>query len=99
MAQFKDDSKEWIRLKDFKESNPNEVADYAVAHQLTEEPAFKWWVPHILKKSKQILSAIKKQYFRTHSKFGVELRRASKGHFRLTETQGPPSGATQLLRK
>ena len=34
LAQFKDGSKQWISLKDFKESNPVEVVDYAVAHQL-----------------------------------------------------------------
>ena len=73
LAQFKDGSQQWISLKDFKESNPVEVADYAVAHQLVEEPAFKWWVPHVLKKRKRILSAMKKRDFRTHSKFGVEV--------------------------
>jgi response regulator RpfG family c-di-GMP phosphodiesterase len=30
-------------------------------------------VPNVLKKRKRILSAMKRRYFRTHSKFGVEL--------------------------
>jgi hypothetical protein len=38
----------WENLKDLKASNPVEVAEYAVANRLVEEPAFKWWVPHIL---------------------------------------------------
>ena len=93
MAQFKDCSQQWISLKDFRESNPNEVADYDVVHQLVEEPAFKWWEPHVLKKRKWILSAMKKRYFRTISKFGVELPRLLRGHFRLTRKQEPPFGA------
>jgi hypothetical protein len=30
----------WERLADLKESNPVEIADYAVAHGLESEPAF-----------------------------------------------------------
>jgi hypothetical protein len=31
-------------LKDLKESNPVEVAEYAVANKIDDEPAFAWWV-------------------------------------------------------
>ena len=31
----------WIDLKDLKESNPIEVAEYAVTNRIVEEPAFK----------------------------------------------------------
>ena len=33
---------------DLKASNPVEVAEYAVANRLVKEPAFKWWVPHVI---------------------------------------------------
>ena len=39
---WKDGSQQWISLKDLKESNPIEVADYVAAMKLTGEPAFKW---------------------------------------------------------
>jgi hypothetical protein len=47
-----------VDLKDLKESNPVEVAEYAVAHKLVSEPAFKWWVPYVLKKKERIIPKI-----------------------------------------
>ena len=48
LMQAKDQSLEWVTLKEAKESFPVQLAEYAVANHLTEEPAFKWWVPHVL---------------------------------------------------
>jgi len=73
LLRLKDQSTQWHKLKDLKESNPVEVAQYAVRNNLQDEPAFKWWVPYILRKTKRILKAMKKRYFRTHQKFGIEL--------------------------
>jgi hypothetical protein len=50
LVQLKDVSISWEKLKDLKASNPVEVAEYAVANRLVEEPAFKWWVPHVLRR-------------------------------------------------
>jgi hypothetical protein len=50
-----------------------EVAEYAVAHGIAEEPAFSWWVPFTLKKREAIVSAVNKRYkTRTH-KFGIRI--------------------------
>ena len=38
----------WITLKSLKETNPVEVAEYAVDNKIDEEPAFDWWVHHVL---------------------------------------------------
>ena len=73
LVRLKDHSTEWIKLKDLKDSNPLEVAQYAVDNKLTDEPAFKWWVPFTIRKRNRILKAMKKRYFRTHQKFGIEL--------------------------
>ena len=43
LVQWKDGSISWEKLTDLKASNPVEVAEYAVANRLLEEPAFKWW--------------------------------------------------------
>jgi hypothetical protein len=40
LLQWKDGSNTWIPLKDLKESNPVDVAEYAVANKLVHEPAF-----------------------------------------------------------
>jgi hypothetical protein len=36
----------WERLMDLKESNPIEVAEYAIWRGIDNEPAFAWWVPY-----------------------------------------------------
>ncbi len=41
-VEWKDGSTSWERLADLKESNPVEIADYAVTHGLDSEPAFAW---------------------------------------------------------
>jgi hypothetical protein len=71
--RWKDLSITWVDLKDLKESNPVDVAEYAVAHKLVLEPAFKWWVPYVLKKKERIIAKIKTHYLRRDQKFGIPL--------------------------
>ena len=40
LVEWKEGSSDWVPLKDLKESNPVEVAEYAKANGLSEEPAF-----------------------------------------------------------
>jgi hypothetical protein len=68
---LKDSSLSWEKLKDLKASNPIKVAEYAIANRLIEEPAFKWWAPHILCHRNQIISKVKSQYWKTTDKFGI----------------------------
>jgi hypothetical protein len=49
-VKWKDGSTSWEALKDLKESNPVEVAEYSVSTKLVSEPAFAWWVPFTLKR-------------------------------------------------
>ena len=56
-----------------KASNPVEVAEYAVANHLTEEPAFKWWVSHVIKHRNRIISKVKLRYWKTTHKFRIHL--------------------------
>jgi hypothetical protein len=48
LCQWRDGSSTWVPLVDLKDSNPVELAEYAVANKLQEEPAFKWWVSSVL---------------------------------------------------
>ena len=43
-----------------------------------DEPAFRWWLPHTIKKRNRILKAMQKRYFRTHQKFGIEVPKTVK---------------------
>ena len=60
-------------LKDLKESNPVEVAEYAVAHKLDDKAAFEWWVPFTLRKRNMIISAVKSRVKRKTHKYGIEI--------------------------
>jgi hypothetical protein len=73
LCQWKDGSSDWIDLKHLKESNPIELAEYAVANRIQEEPAFKWWVPETLRTRNRIIGKVKKRYWKTSHKFGVRL--------------------------
>ena len=55
LVEWKDGSTIWMKLKDLKESIPIDVAEYSVANLIFEEPAFKWWVPHTIRKRKRII--------------------------------------------
>ena len=52
LVQWKDRSTIWTPLKDLKESNPVEVAEYAVANKIANEPAFIWWANNVHRKHK-----------------------------------------------
>ncbi len=51
LVEWANSSQQWIDLKILKESNPVQVlAEYAMARNIGEEPAFVWWVHYILRK-------------------------------------------------
>jgi hypothetical protein len=49
LCQWRDGSSSWVPLVELKDSNPVELAEYAVANRIHEEPAFKWWVADVLR--------------------------------------------------
>ena len=73
LVEWKDGFSEWVSLKALKESNPIEVAEYAQANLIDKSPAFRWYVPHVLRKQDRIVSKIKSKYWRTTHKFGIRL--------------------------
>eukprot|EP00957_Ditylum_brightwellii_P138876 10585433-Ditylum_brightwellii.AAC.1 len=73
LVQFKDEGQEWVKLKDLKAANPVEFAEYVVVNCLADKPAFKWWVPHAIRKREQIINKVKSKYWRMSHKFGIRL--------------------------
>jgi hypothetical protein len=57
-CQWKDGSSSWEKLSNLKELHPLETAKYAVTMGIDQEPAFNWWVPHVLRKRDRIISAV-----------------------------------------
>jgi hypothetical protein len=70
-----DKSEQWIPLKDLKESNPVDVAEFAVARGISDEPAFDWWVPYTLRKKDNIIAAVKSRMKVNTHKYGIEVPR------------------------
>jgi hypothetical protein len=63
-------------LADLKESHPIETAKYAKILGIDHEPAFNWWVPHVLSKRDRIISLVSKRnprYLKWTHNFGTEL--------------------------
>ncbi len=80
-CQWKDGSTSWENLADLKESHLIETAEYAVTKGIDLEPAFNWWVPHVLKKRDWIISLVCKRttrYLKRTHKFGIEVPKTVK---------------------
>jgi hypothetical protein len=90
-VQWKDGSTSWQSLKDLKEAYPVAVAEYAVAQGIDDEPAFNWWVHHVLRKREHIIALVMKRRTRflkkTH-KFGIEVPRFVAEAYALDKKNG-----------
>jgi hypothetical protein len=85
---WKNGETSWERLADLKESCPVEIAEYAVTQGIDHEPAFCWWVPHVLKKRDRIISAVSKRFHKRTHKFGIEVPRTVDDAIRLDRENG-----------
>ena len=88
LIHWKDGSETWIPLKDMKESHPVEVAEFAKARDIDEEPAFVWWCPYVLRKRDVILSKIKARIRKTTHKYGVEIPEDVSQAYKLDRENG-----------
>ncbi len=62
-VEFSDGTTSLLPLKDVKERNPIELAEYAILNKLDDEPAFKWWVAHVIPKRNRMVNKVKKRYW------------------------------------
>jgi len=87
-VEWRDGSTSWLPLRDVKDSNPLELAQYAIANGIQEEPAFKWWVQEIMRKKKRIIAKIKTKYWKTTHKFGIEIPKSVEHALRIDYETG-----------
>ena len=64
---WNDGTSTWIPLKNIKESNPVEVVEYAISSNISNKPAFAWWVNHTLKGGTELSSRCTIDWQRRHS--------------------------------
>ena len=71
LVNFKDGTSAWLPLSYGKESNPIELAEYAMSRYIQTEPAFAWWVTHTLKERTRIINKLRVRAYKINMKFGV----------------------------
>ena len=71
-----------------KDSFPVQTAEYSVLSKLSQEAAFAWWVPFVLKKQNRIISKIKSKYWTRTHKFGIQVPKWVKQAKKIDEQNG-----------
>ena len=88
LVTFNNGTEEWIPLKIMKQSNPVEVAEFAVARGINEETAFAWWAPFTLRSRNHIISSVAAGIRQISHKYGVEIPRSIKESFDIDAKNG-----------
>ncbi len=86
--RWKDGTTSWVSLRDAKDSNPVEVAEYAVANKISDEPAYAWWVRHTLRKRDALIKKVKSRYWKRTHKYGIELPHSVEEALRIDQRTG-----------
>ena len=88
LVEWKDGSMDWVKLASLKESYPVQLAEYAVANEIDHEPAYKWWVPSVLRRRDRIINKVKSKYWRTTHKFGIRIPKTVEEAYEIDRTTG-----------
>ena len=87
-VQWADGTINWSPLKELKDSNPIEAAEYAALHSLLHEDAFKWWARKTLKRRDAYIGKVKTRYWKRTHKFGIEMLKSVKDALVLDKQLG-----------
>ena len=87
-ARWKDGSGNWTELKDMKDSYPVQLADFAIANGISEEPAFAWWVPYVVRKRTAIISKVKSKYWERTHQYGIRVPKSMKEAILIDKENG-----------
>jgi hypothetical protein len=88
LIRWKDGSETWTKLKDMKEAYPVEMAEYAIQAKIHDEPAFAWWVPHVISKRAAIISKVKSKYWSRTHKYGIRIPKSVKEALAIDRENG-----------
>ena len=87
-VRWMDDSTTWIPLRLLKNSEPLLLAEYAKTMEIHNEPAFRWWVPHVLRRRSRLVSKVKSLYHKNNMRFGIIVPTSIKEALRLDAING-----------
>ena len=75
-------------LKDLKDSYPVQLAKYAIASGIADEPAFVWWAPFTMKKRDRIIKKVKSKYWSRIHKYGLRIPKSIKEAMEIDKENG-----------
>ena len=99
LVKWRDQSESWVRLCELKESHPIEMAEFAMARGIQDQPAFAWWVPFTLRKRDAIVYAIKSRVRKVTRKNGIEIPLDVEHTGRLDKSNGNDLWAKALAKE
>ena len=73
LVRWNDGSEEWVTLGKMKRNFPIQVAQYAIAQNISNKPVFSWWIPHTLQKCESIVASVRSRATKTSHKYGVRI--------------------------
>ena len=71
-----------------KDGYPNQLAEYAVRNKLDREPAFAWWIQHVIRQNKQNIAKVKSKYWTRTHKFGIEIPKTVEEAIQIDKKNG-----------
>jgi len=91
-VECRDGTTSWQMLASLKASYPVQVAEYALAAGIEEEPAIKWYVPHVLTK-------VNPRYHKRTHKFGFGIPKTVEHALRIDKEHGDDRWAKALKKE
>jgi hypothetical protein len=70
------------------EAYPIQVAEYAIANHIDDEPEFAWWVHQVIRRKDCILSRVKSKYWQRTHKFGLRIPKTVEQELALDKHNG-----------
>ena len=88
LVHFKDGAEQWLPLKVLKETHQVQIAEFAVARDIDDEPTFKYWVPFTLRKRDMIIASVNSRVRKTSHKYGIEVPKSIEHALQLDAING-----------
>ena len=88
LVKLKNGGEQWVPLRIMKLNYPIEIAEYAVSREISDEPAFCWWVPFTLRKRDTIVSSIRARIAKSNYKYGIKIPKTIKEALTLDAENG-----------
>ena len=88
LVEWNNGTQSWLPLYNVKQSNPVELAEYAISRGIADEPVFAWWVPHVLRKRNHFIRKLKTVIKNNQLKYGLRVPKTVKEALQIDKENG-----------